>query len=176
MYLNTLYILFFVVFLASILYLSYRRKFNRHKHNWKKAIQTIEKLNSFSGENIEGRQLSYLRKIDPFVFEEVLMYSMKMKGLNVIRNKRYTGDGGIDGKVIDKKGNKYLIQAKRYKSYINLAHVKEFGELVQKSKWTKKGLFIHTGKTGKGVYTELKNYPIQIVSGKKLIDLINNKE
>ena len=162
----------FLFLLLVIYYLLSRKKFNRHKHNWKKAIQIIEKLKSFEGENTEGRKLGYLRKIDPFVFEEVLLYSMKMKGLKVIRNKRYTGDGGIDGKMIDKNKVRYLIQAKRYKSHITLSHVKEFIQLVNKDRWANKGLFIHTGKTGKGVYEELKNQPIQIVSGQKLIDLV----
>ena len=150
-----------------------RKRFNRHKHNWKKAHHILDKLNAFTGDNLEARKIGYLRKIYPFIFEEVLLYAMKLKGLKIIRNKKYTGDGGIDGKMIDQHKTKYLIQAKRYSSYINLAHVKEFGELVRRSKWAEKGLFIHTGKTGKGVYEELKNYPVKIVSGKKLIDLIS---
>ncbi|WP_192840691.1 restriction endonuclease, partial [Enterobacter hormaechei] len=44
--------------------------------------------------------MNYLRKIDPFVFEELLLEGFEAHGFRTIRNKRYTGDGGIDGQVI----------------------------------------------------------------------------
>ncbi|MEX6059375.1 restriction endonuclease [Enterobacter hormaechei] len=42
-------------------------------------------------------KINYLRKIDPFVFEELLLEGFEAHGFRTIRNKRYTGDGGIDG-------------------------------------------------------------------------------
>ena len=168
-------ILYFILALIFILLLFIWRKnkLNRHKYNWKKAIEIREKLEGFNGENFAPRILSYLRKIDPFVFEELLLYSFKEKGAKIIRNDKYTGDGGIDGRVVNSKG-KSLIQAKRYGPYINLAHVKEFGELIKSDRKANHGYFIHTGKTGKGVYEILKteNYNITIISGSKLIDLV----
>ncbi|HCA3195726.1 TPA: restriction endonuclease, partial [Klebsiella pneumoniae] len=77
------------------------------------------------------QKLAYLRKINPFVFEEMLLDAFELGGYRVERNKRYTGDGGIDGKVwIDDQ--LYLIQAKRYTGHVAIAHIKEFNELVKR--------------------------------------------
>ncbi len=42
-----------------------------------------------------GQKIAYLRKIDPFVFEELLLEGFERRGFEVIRNRRYTGDGGL---------------------------------------------------------------------------------
>ncbi|MGM8474744.1 restriction endonuclease, partial [Enterobacter hormaechei subsp. steigerwaltii] len=73
------------------------------------------------------QKINYLRKIDPFVFEELLLEGFEAHGFRTIRNKRYTGDGGIDGQVIIGK-YRYLIQAKRYRGHIALQHVQEFDD------------------------------------------------
>jgi restriction system protein len=160
-----------LIILIVYVFLFSKRKFNRHDHNWEKAIKVRKKLLSFTGEAVEARRLGYLRKIDPFVFEELLLYSFHLNGAKVIRNKRYTNDGGIDGKVMDHKGNS-LIQAKRYSSHIDLSHVKEFNILIEESNWANHGYFIHTGRTGKGVYETLKGSNITLISGKKLVNFI----
>ncbi len=57
------------------------------------------------------------------------MKALNAGGFEVIRNRRYTGDGGIDGRVkID--GQTWLIQAKRYTSYIAVGHVRDFSDLL----------------------------------------------
>ncbi len=160
-----------IVFIVIVYFLR-QQKFNRHKYNWKKAINIKRKLDEFKGEGLNARKLNYLRKIDPFVFEELLLYSFKQNGAKIIRNKRYTNDGGIDGKVIDEKG-KSLIQAKRYSNHINLKHVKEFSNLITTDKWANHGYFIHTGRTGKGVYQAIGSGNITLISGEKLINLIS---
>lgn len=119
----------------------------------------------------EAQLLSYLRKIDPFVFEELLLTAFKEQGCKIKRNKKYTGDGGLDGQVwINKKH--YLIQAKRYKAYINKQHMKEFILLNEKEKT--EGLFIHTGKTGKETRLLARENNIKIISGSSLYSLIMN--
>ncbi len=98
----------------------------------------------------------------------MLLSAFKNKGFKIKRNKRYTNDGGIDGIIFNSKGDKILIQAKRYKSYINPKHVKEFESLVERQKCF--GFFIHTGKTGTKSYSFNKS--IKIISGSKLLELI----
>lgn len=150
------------------------RKSNRHFKNYRTAKKVSKKINS-QDFLYDSMILSYLRKIDPFVFEELLLYTFRQRGLKTYRNKRYTGDGGIDGKVrID--GKVYYIQAKRYQEYINLQHVIEFNELCKR--FNKKGFFIHTGKTGEaaGKIGRNESSNIQIVSGQKLIDFLKYKE
>ena len=57
--------------------------------------------------------MKYLRKINPYVFEELLLLAFERRGMRVIRNSRYSGDGGLDGQVLI-DGERWLIQAKRY--------------------------------------------------------------
>ena len=149
-------------------------KRSRHNKNYRTAKKISKKINS-QDFLYDSMILSYLRKIDPFVFEELLLYTFRQRRMKTYRNKRYTGDGGIDGKVrID--GYIYYIQAKRYQDYINLQHVIEFNELCKR--FNKQGFFIHTGKTGEaaGRIGKSEQSNIQIVSGQKLIDFLKYKE
>lgn len=158
---------FLLIFLV-LWYVSRKRVFDRHRHNRKKSKKILQKIRSFP---FAGQRISYLRTIDPFVFEELLLDAFEAKGFTVKRNKRYTGDQGIDG-VLWKEGRKYLIQAKRYKGHINLSHVKDFIALVDEYKCH--GIFCHTGRTGKQSRQTVKELTnITILSGESLIDLIS---
>ena len=91
------------------LWLGTRRRRRRHERKQASAVRVIDKINTFPH---FGQKIAYLRKIDPFVFEELLLEGFERRGFEVIRNRRYTGDGGIDGRVkID--GQTWLVQAKR---------------------------------------------------------------
>ena len=163
-----------VTLLATILlFFSFagKKERKRQRKNIKTADKIIKQLSSFSGENKEARILGYLRKIDPFVFEELLLTSFEKQGYFIERNDRYTGDGGIDGRVY-LNGKLFLIQAKRYKSYVNTKHLSDFLQLVNLTEQAEGGYFIHTGKTGKEAYQFYKNSRIEIISGNKLINLI----
>ena len=142
-----------------------------HARNRSKSKKMSKKLSGFSGEFKEPSILNYLRKIDPFVFEEILLDSFEKEGYKVSRNSRYTNDGGIDGTIYTKEGEKIIIQAKRYSNHICLQDVKDFAITIKKQN-AKMGYFIHTGKTGKGVNTTITNEPITVISGSKLINLI----
>lgn len=163
-------LIFSIVCIIIILFTGRTRK--RQQRNVHTAEQVLKKLNGFIGESLDARILGYLRKIDPFVFEELLLTSFQRKGFTIQRNQRYTGDGGIDGRVYF-KGKLFLIQAKRYKSYVNTRHLADFSSLIVKNS-AEGGYFIHTGKTGKETYQFYKNSKIEIISGKKLIKLIIN--
>ena len=120
-----------------------------------------------------NQTIGYLRKIDFFTFEELLLTCFKEKGIKIKRNRRYTGDGGIDG-IIYLNRKKTFIQAKRYKNHISKQHVEEFLILCKKNKCN--GLFIHTGKTGKQTKLVFNgNDEIELISGEKLHDLIFKK-
>lgn len=161
-----------LIFLYWIL--RYRWRYNRHKVKIKKASRVLKKIRSFQGPDRNARIFSYLRKLDPFVFEELLLTAFKNQGFKIIRNRRYTGDGGIDGKVIDKTGRLILIQAKRYGGYINELHIREFSNIINDHRKAVKGFFIHTGKTGSGSKRVFSSYEgIELISGSALIDLID---
>lgn len=120
-----------------------------------------------------GQQLTYLRKIDPFTFEELVLTAFQDRGLKVNRNPRYTGDGGIDGQI-HIGGISVLIQAKRYSRAIRPAHVQEFALLCQAQH--KRGVFVHTGRTGPMSRSVLSQYPgLTIISGDNLLALISGR-
>ena len=117
------------------------------------------------------KQITFLQSINPFVFEEIILTALKNNGHKIKRNKRYSGDGGIDGQVIINNQH-YLIQAKRYKNHINPAHVQNFIQICKYRK--KRGLFIHTGKTGKKSQEIAKTSNIEIISGSRLLNMLIN--
>jgi hypothetical protein len=45
----------------------------------------------------DGQRLLYLRKVNPYVFEEMILTALERRGIPVRRNNRYSGDGGLDG-------------------------------------------------------------------------------
>lgn len=118
-------------------------------------------------------QINFLRKVDPYVFEEMLLLCFKERGFWVKRNSRYSGDGGLDGTVFNAQRQKILIQAKRYSQAINPAHIKDFWETIQNQD-ARGGYFIHTGRTG-DQSRENMNKNMMILSGEKLLNFLLKK-
>lgn|SRR5680860_786694 len=168
----TIEFLFSALVLLAILYpyFRFRKEFDRHISNVGKASRVIDKIGSFE---FAGQKINYLRKIDPFVFEELLLSSFEMKGFKVVRNKRYTGDAGIDGTIYDKRGNKIWTQAKRYRGYIDPKHITAFEDLLLKGNISV-GYFIHTGKSSVGTRTRFRNSRVRVIGGSSLIRLLEN--
>lgn len=148
----------------------------RHLYRIRVARKVLIKLQEIAKQpNYEPRILGYLRKINPFVFEELILSVIEDSNIRITRNTRYTGDGGIDG-IFHLKQGKVLIQCKRYKNYIDNKHVKELTEKVSQDKHYL-GIFVHTGRTGdksKEVAKTGKN--IVFVSGSNLVNIILGKE
>lgn len=146
-----------------------------HIFRIKKAKKILKKLHEIDrNPNSYGRIISYLRKINPYVFEELILTAIENSNVYVVRNKRYSGDGGIDG-IFKLKQGKVLVQCKRYGSYINNQHVLELSKLVKEKKYYY-GVFVHTGKTGdksKNIMKLEKN--ILFISGSVLVELILGK-
>ncbi len=113
-----------------------------------------------------------MRNLDAFVFEEMILTSLKKKGYYIIRNEGYTGDGGIDGRAY-LKDQHYLIQAKRYTGHIHANDVKDFAAICKRRKGM--GLFVHTGKTGETAKKMAKDLNVEIISGVKLLDLLSTE-
>lgn len=155
-----------LIALAFLLFRGYRFRQRRHKRMQRTARRVAEKIKKLP---TFPHKLAYLRKINPFVFEEMLLDAFEMGGHKVERNKRYTGDGGIDGKVWI-NGSLYLIQAKRYKGHIAIAHLKEFNEILESSNC--KGFFCHTGKTRTSGKEFATGTHLKIISGQKLVNMI----
>ena len=159
--------------------LSWFLKKQKDSHAWrrKSADKAFKKIQKFTH---PGQIFSYLRKVDPFVVEEIILNSIEHReDIEVIRNERYTGDNGVDGRFILTVNNNgicqerlFLIQVKRYSNHINSKDIEKFHNQIN-SEDAYSGLFVHTGKSGKGVYDKLSNSrKIKLLSGQKLIDLL----
>lgn len=75
---------------------------------------------------------------------------------------KYTGNGGLDGRVTIAL-KLYLIEAKRYRGYIDLKHIRDFHRVIQ-GKDAVGGFFIHTGRTGELSKELLREYQITLLS------------
>ncbi len=148
-----------------------RRK-RSHKTRQDAAIRHLQTLREIEG-STEGetfaRRIGYLRKIDPLLFEEWTLDAFSRTGWTVLRNPRYSGDGGIDGKIYHEKRGWCGIQCKRYRGQIKREHVEQFHRDLQKNGY-EHGYFVHTGRTPSSV--ERFTPSVTIVSGQKLIDLL----
>lgn len=142
---------------------------DQHVYNRINAFRFLEKLR---GIGTPQAQFYYLRNLDAFVFEEMILTCLKRKGFIIVRNDGYTGDGGVDGRAYYKDQH-YLIQAKRYTGHIKANDIKDFAKICKRRKG--KGLFVHTGKTGDTAKEVAKECGMEIVSGVRLLDLLLSK-
>ena len=75
------------------------RRLPDHRRRISQSRAVLRAVRQFTGEGYAARCLAYLRSVDPLVFEEVVLSALEDAGLFILRNQRYSGDGGIDGKV-----------------------------------------------------------------------------
>jgi restriction system protein len=159
------------VFVAVMLALTCRGQMTasqrRHRCYRAMAERVLLQLPQLTG---DAPRLVYLRRINPYVFEELLLLAFERQGHPVQRNTSYSGDGGLDGQVfID--GQRWLIQAKRYSKTITPAHIRDFATLLLRERCG--GFFIHTGRTGNLSRLLLHAYPqVQLISGQRLLNLL----
>jgi len=138
----------------------------QHVYNRINAYRFLKKLSAIQ---TPQEQFYYLRGLDAFVFEEMILTCLKRRGFNIIRNDGYTNDGGIDGRAYYKDQH-YLIQAKRYSGHIKAGDIDEFAKICKRRKG--RGLFVHTGKTGAKAKENAKSKGVEVVSGVRLLDLL----
>lgn len=145
------------------------------RHRWRRR-QARVMCDAFCGrDRSQPPALIYarLRAMDALAFEELLLESFERRGHRVVRNSRYTGDGGIDGQVVI-DGRIWLIQAKRYAGAIRPAHVQAFASLCAAR--GSPGLFIHTGHTGGSSRNAITQHAmVEIVSGRQLLALVSGE-
>ncbi|MBD2458292.1 restriction endonuclease [Nostoc sp. FACHB-87] len=146
----------------------------KHQRNINHANAVLQWLRSKNPEAELPTVIATLRKISPYVFEELLLTCCQEQGWRIERNLRYSGDGGVDGRVWV-SGSLYLIQAKRYADYINPQHIQQFQQTIEQL-GASGGFFIHTGKTGDKSKQMIGDCPqVILVSGQKLVDFVLGK-
>lgn len=147
--------------------LSWKKR--RHARNQAQARRVINKLREIQH---GGQKLSYLRRIDPLVFEELVLEALERRGVTVTRSESYSGDGGVDGRFMMGSGKRYLVQCKRYESYVSKQHVLAFASILESEGIH--GIFCHTGKTGRASLDFHKKHDfLTIISGDKLLRLLS---
>ncbi|HCI5391081.1 restriction endonuclease [Escherichia coli] len=140
----------------------------RHRRYQKQAARALLRLPQLRD---EAARITWLRKMNPYVFEEMLLTALSRQGLRIQRNPRYSGDNGADGQVWI-NGHRWLIQAKRYSATISAAHVSAFGQLTEQEGCP--GLFVHTGRTGEVSREAFRHYSsITLISGQRLLWLLS---
>lgn len=149
---------------------------SRHKRNIERADRVMRKIQEIHASSKDpqacyARAFGYLRRIDPLIFEELILSCFERDGAIVTRNLKYTGDGGCDGQLKTPYGFGVL-QCKRYKNAIDPKDVEHFKRVVCWHGATF-GIFAHTGRTGPKSYEQIRaNRHIFLLSGQALIDLI----
>lgn len=145
-----------------------------HRYRIKSAGKTIQKISDIRGrDNGEtfARRIGYLRNIDPMVFEEMVLDAFQRDGYTIQRNARYTGDGGLDGRV-HMDGGWWAIQCKRYRNAVHTEHIYNLREDALRVGCIG-GVFVHTGKTPKGAKYAAQG--ITVISGKRLTDWLSGE-
>lgn len=101
----------------------------RHARYRKKALQIASRLRE--SDLSDSQALAYLRKINPYVFEEMVLDAFVRDGYKAVRSSSYSGDGGVDGRL-KKDEETFLVQCKRYRKHISKRHFEDFVNLCDK--------------------------------------------
>lgn len=142
----------------------------KHQQYIRQAALVLEQLRDQSTVVQLPKALGILRKMNPYAFEELLLTCCHDRGWDIERNFKYTGDGGLDGRVTI-AGKLYLIQAKRYRGYINPKHIHDFYKVIYQEE-ASGGFFIHSGRTGELSKKLAREYQISLLSGQRLVNFV----
>lgn len=142
-----------------------------HQRNVRKSRRVLREVRQFREPGMVARCLTYLRQVDPLVFEEVVLSALEEAGLLVLRNRSYSGDGGVDGAGWGPKCGWLAVQVKRYSSHIDRDYFLDFRDVIQ-CRHFNGGLFVHTGRSCVGAYAFLPDSGIILLSGERLITLL----
>lgn len=135
----------------------------RHRHNVRRSRQLLARLAELPH---EGAVINYLRKVDPYVVEEVVLTLLEQRGIFVLRNTSYSGDGGLDGRFWWPGRGWHAVQCKRYSSAIRPDHARQFSEMVRER--YSGGVFVHTGRTGDQSQEAMAPRSLYLLSGSTL--------
>ena len=140
-------------------------------HRARRAIDTVRE---FQGDALSARTIGYLRYLDPFVFEEVVLTCFEESGAAVWRNSRYTGDGGVDGHVHWPDRRVWApVQVKRFCGHVCRSDVIAFHELLER-RGCRAGLFVHSGRTSEDLRNAFRGTELKILSGERLARLVRD--
>lgn len=152
---------------------------DRRSHMWRvsaarRALREIAGWEERDGIPVGARIIAYLRKVEPLVVEELALCAFENAGFAVWRNRAYSGDGGVDGRVHLPGYGWCPVQVKRYAQHIDVQHVKAFADYVQRN-GAELGIFMHTGRTGEQARRATAAGRVLVLSGRELCRLIRER-
>jgi restriction system protein len=142
-----------------------------HRRRIEASRRVLRTLRRIAQPGAGAKFFRYVRQIDALTFEELVLTALEDAGYLVLRHRRYSGDGGIDGAFWHPRFGWYAIQAKRYCSHIDRQDVRDFSRTIREAKFDG-GVFVHCGRSGAGVYEILRESKVVLLSGERLLSLI----
>lgn len=127
-------------------------------------------------ESVKSELLNKLKRLDPYLFEKVVLRLLKEMGYGEFIETPKSGDYGIDGVINeDKLGlDKIYIQAKRFtEGKVREKDIRNF--IGAMSGDTNKGVFVTTSEFDKQAVEKAKNahHKIILIDGNKLVKLMH---
>ena len=141
----------------------------RHRCNIRQSIRILSKIRTFEH---DGQVVAYLKTIDPYVFEEMVVQLFKEAGFLIWLTPSYSGDGGVDGKAYHSTSGWCLIQSKRYGRAIRTQHIYDFIGVVGR----KRGCFVHSGTSTSAIRAHLQGSRVRMLSGSLFVACIRNPQ
>jgi restriction system protein len=136
----------------------------KHRMCIRRARALILKLRTFKE---DASILAYLKTINPYVFEELVVELFEQAGWPVRRSPSYSGDGGVDGKFYHPTLGVTYLQSKCYTHRISTKHVLDFRACIG----SRYGVFVHTAKSSAAIRESLRSEDSKVfmLSGSKLV-------
>jgi len=131
----------------------FRKRLERNK-----LIKTVENVKT-PGDLLD---------ISPAQFEKMAVELFQMAGHDAKRTGS-TGDHGIDVVVNSKKGEKWVVQCKRWRGYVGEPIVRDFYGAMQHEK-ADRGIIITTGKLSRPAFEWVKGKPVSLMDGNEFLN------
>ncbi|MBZ3903380.1 restriction endonuclease [Streptomyces griseiscabiei] len=115
-----------------------------------------------------------LLAMDPLAFESLVAELFRAMGMQAVTTER-SGDGGVDVDALDPtpiRGGKIVVQVKRYRNTVPPTAVRDLYGTVQDA-GANKGVLVTTSKFGPGSHTFANGKPLELISGRELVDLLH---
>ncbi|MGW0839045.1 restriction endonuclease [Streptomyces sp. NPDC002787] len=115
-----------------------------------------------------------LLEMDPLAFEQLVAELFRAMGMQAVTTQR-SNDGGVDVDALDPtpiRGGKIVVQVKRYRNTVPPTAVRDLYGTVQDA-GANKGVLVTTSKFGPGSHTFAHGKPLELVSGRELVDLLH---
>ncbi|MEU3981270.1 restriction endonuclease [Streptomyces sp. NPDC026672] len=115
-----------------------------------------------------------LYDMDPIAFESLVADLFRAMGMQAVTTQR-SNDGGVDVDAMDPapiRGGKIVVQVKRYRNTVPPTAVRDLYGTVH-DVGANKGVLVTTSGFGPGSHTFARGKPLELISGRELVDLLH---